>query len=76
MSSGEASWAALHWSCRKAFEKLPRKRDSGNGRLLSKMKQEGGVIMGPGIFTKYSKQVIGGLIALLVVIVVIGVVVR
>ena len=32
--------------------------------------------MGPGILTKYSKQVIGGLIALLVVIVVIGVVVR
>ena len=32
--------------------------------------------MGPGIFTKYSKQVIGALIVLLVVIVVIGVVAR
>lgn len=29
--------------------------------------------MGPGIFTKYSKQVIGALIVLLVIIVVVGV---
>lgn len=32
--------------------------------------------MGPGIFTKYSKQVIGGLIALLVIIVVCGIAAR
>lgn len=32
--------------------------------------------MGPGIFTKYSKQVIGGLIILLVIVVVIGIVTR
>lgn len=30
--------------------------------------------MGPGIFTKYSKQVIGGLILLLVAIVIVAVV--
>ena len=32
--------------------------------------------MGPGIFTKYSKQVIGALIVLLIVIAVIGIAVR
>jgi hypothetical protein len=32
--------------------------------------------MGPGIFTKYSKHVIGALIVLLVVIAVIGIAVR
>lgn len=32
--------------------------------------------MGPGIFTKYSKQVIGALIVLLVVVVVIGIAAR
>lgn len=32
--------------------------------------------MGPGIFTKYSKQVIGALIVLLVVIAVIGIAAR
>ena len=32
--------------------------------------------MGPGIFTKYYKQVIGALIVLLVVIAVIGIAVR
>ena len=32
--------------------------------------------MGPGIFTKYSKQVIGALVVLLVVIAVIGIVAR
>ena len=32
--------------------------------------------MGPGIFTKYSKQVIGALVVLLVVIAVIGITAR
>ena len=32
--------------------------------------------MGPGIFTKYSKQVIGALIVLLVIIVLVGVAAR
>lgn len=32
--------------------------------------------MGPGIFTKYSKQVIGALIVLLIVVAVIGIAAR
>ena len=64
MSSAVESLGALHWRCRSNFFNF---RHGAIKKIEAAFGREREKSMGPGIFTKYAKQVIGVCVALLAI---------